>query len=169
MLPIEHKKEFDLIDIDEDHAKATAFNMLFVIWRRETRAAAYRRSVEIARRLSDSFPEGIGVLQTVEPDTSPPDAEARKAFIELFHVDGIRHFSVTHEGTGFKAASVRAIMSSVVSLARPRFEHVVLKSVTEAAQWHALEQRKLGRHEMGPMIERIVRSVQRLHDDQFPT
>src|SRR5580704_9610333 len=51
--------EFELLEIDEDHAKARAFNMLFMVWRRRTLADAYGRSVALARELVAKFPEGM--------------------------------------------------------------------------------------------------------------
>ncbi|MGA7119724.1 MAG: hypothetical protein WBY94_06480 [Polyangiaceae bacterium] len=159
---------FRLAELDEDHVKAIAFNMLFVVWRKRTLAAVYRRSMAIASELSAQFPEGVGVCQIVEVDTTPPDSDARRAFVEFMKVDTVRHFSVIHDGTGFKAASVRAIMSSVHMLGRPKFKMAVHSSVPAAAAWHAVEQVAIGRRETPELIERVVRGLRQLHRDRYP-
>jgi len=159
---------FRLVELDGDHAKAIAFNMLFVVWRKRTLAAVYRRSMAIAAELAVQFPEGVGVCQTVEVDTTPPDGDARRAFVEFMKVDTVKHFSVIHDGTGFKAASVRAIMSSVHMLGRPKFRLAVHSSVPAAAAWHAVEQVAIGRRETPEMIERVVRGLRQLHHDRYP-
>ena len=159
---------FRLVELDGDHAKAIAFNMLFVVWRKRTLGAVYRRSLAIASELAEHFPEGVGVCQTVEVDTTPPDSDARLAFVEFMKVDTVKHFSVIHDGTGFKAASVRAIMSSVHMLGRPKFRLTVQSSVPAAAAWHAAEQAAIGRRETAEIIEKIVRSLRQLHHDRYP-
>src|ERR1044071_1996620 len=75
----ESRRHFDLLDLDEDHAKGLAFNMLFMIWRRRTLATAYTRGMQIVRELGTKYPEGVGVLQVVAVDAIPPDSAARSA------------------------------------------------------------------------------------------
>lgn len=158
-----------IVELDADHVKATSFNMLFMIWRRRTLAGAYRRAAELVRELADSHPEGIGILQVVELEASPPDAETRNLFRDLLGLDGISHFSVTHEGAGFKAAAVRAIVLGAQSLARPQFPHSVHGSLGAAAAWHAAMQRSLGRHEPAATIHRIAQDLRNFHLDRFPS
>ncbi len=158
----------NVVDIDKDHVKATAFNMLFMIWRRETAAGAYRRGTQIARELASSFREGIGILHVVEVDAIPPDSEARKAMTELLQLDGLMHFSVTHEGTGFKAAAVRAIVSGNHALIRPKCAHTVHSSLVAAAAWHAGYQKTLGRSEGAGQIQRIAQDLRDLHVQRYP-
>ncbi len=159
---------FRLVDVDEDHAKAVAFNMLFLVWRRRTLGPAYRRGMTLVRDLSARFPEGVGVCQLVEVNASPPDSDTRRAFVEFMKIDGVKHFSVLHDGTGFKAASVRAVMSSVHMLARPKFKFAVHNSVLAAAAWHAAAQAELGRRETPEIIERVIRGLRELHRDRYP-
>jgi hypothetical protein len=159
---------FRLIEVDEDHAKAIAFNMLFVVWRRKTLGVAYRRGMTIVRDLAAQFPEGVGVCQLVEVDATPPDSDTRRAFVEFMKLETVKHFGVIHDGTGFKAASVRAVMSSVHMLARPKFKLAVHNSVAAGAGWHAVAQAELGRRETPEMIQRIISGLRQLHRDRYP-
>src|SRR5262245_770075 len=122
---------FKLIEMDADHAKATAFNMLFATWRFHTLPGAYRRGIRLVEEMASAFPEGIGVCQIVEVEAIPPGSETRRAFVEFLRLPAVKHFSVTHEGSGFKAASVRAIVAGVHALGRPTCEHSVHRTIAE--------------------------------------
>lgn len=128
-----------IIGVDEDHGKATSGNMLLVVWKKLTTAQACmgvtRDLAELARR----YPEGVGVLQVLETNATPPDAKAREKVLEFLRFcDGrVTHHSLVYGGSGFRAAAVRAIIASFYLAARPRFAHKVFASLAEALEWHA--------------------------------
>jgi hypothetical protein len=158
----------DIIVCDADHAKGVAFNMLFMVWRYHTTAAAYRQGIVTALNLMRRYPAGIGICQLIELEAVPPDSEARTALVHMMHLPGIRHFTATYEGSGFKAAAVRAVLSSVHTLGRPKFAHSVHSSLPEAARWHAAQQAALGRTESAALIERMAAEVRRRQRESFP-
>ena len=168
-MPAQAEISYRVVEHDHDHAKAIAFNMLFMVWRRRTLTTPYRRGMQLVRELYARFPEGVGVCQVVEVDAVPPDSEVRRAFIEFFKVDGLKHFSVTHDGVGFKAASVRAITSGVHALARPNCKHSVHSSVGDAAAWHEKYQAELGRREKAAEIAKWVWDLRDFHRQQYPS
>ena len=168
MILSDPRKQFEVLDLDEDHAKGVAFNMLFMIWRRRTLASAYTRGMQIVRELGALEPEGVGVFQVVEVDAIPPDAQARGAFIEFFHLTQIKHYSVTHEGSGFKDASIRAIAAAAHAMARPKCAHSVHSLVASAAEWHEGQQRLLGRKEPATQIAVIAQTLRNMHWEKFP-
>jgi hypothetical protein len=162
-------ERYDVVEIDEDHVKGTAFNLVFMVWRRRTLVAAYRAGIELVGRLSLKHPSGVGVMNVVETEAVPPDSDARKAFSEFWQQPALKHFSVTHEGTGFKAASVRAIVSGIHALARPNFETSVHSTVADAARWAAAQNRRLGRTDEWTAIEKVVQALRRLHVEKYPS
>jgi hypothetical protein len=166
--PQSMSQPFRFVESDADHAKALAFNMLFMVWRHRTMNSAYRRGIQLARELYAQFPEGVGVCQVVEVDATPPDSETRTAFVEFLKLEAVKHFSVIHDGVGFKAASVRGVIASVHMLARPKCKHSVHSSVASAARWCEDAQRRLGRHETAEKIEDTVRSLRELHGSRYP-
>lgn len=159
----------ELVEVDADHAKAIAFNMLFVVWRHRTLASAYHAGMRIAAELAKRYPEGIGILNIIELEALPPDAAARQAFVELLHLPQLRHFSVTHEGTGFKAASIRAVVASSHALARPKCAHSVHSNLADAVRWHVKKQQALQHDEPAERIERVARALRALHRHQYPS
>jgi hypothetical protein len=145
--------------MDVNHAKGRAFNMLFMLWRYETTLVAYRQAVDLAKQMAVAFPEGIGTSHLVEVDAVPPSAETRAVFVEYLRLPGLRHYSVTHEGTGFKAAGIRAIVVAQHTLSRTKCEHAVFSSIAGAAQWHEAEQRKLKRLESAEQIAECLHTL----------
>lgn len=160
--------ELEVVAIDEDHIKGTAFNIAFMVWRRRTLVAPYRAGIQLVAQLALKHPTGVGVMQIVETEATPPDSETRKAFADFLKQTAIRHFSVTHEGTGFKAASVRAIVSGVHALARPDFEHSVHSTVAEASRWAAAQNRRLGRNDEWQALERVMQTLRSIHVEKYP-
>lgn len=148
-----------LVEIDEDHAKSVLHNMLIIVWKKHTTAEAFSRVPNIVQQIAALHREGVGMLQVVETGAFPPDSAARAEFLRNVEVSGlvIRHFSIVHEGTGFKAASVRAIMSGLYLYARPKFPNEIFNSLRGAAEWHAKEQRGIGRLDSPETLEGAVR------------
>jgi hypothetical protein len=151
-----------VLEVDQDHIKGTAWNMLFMIWHKRTTGLAMDRARELLLEVSRAHPGGIGVLQVVEVGAVPPDSAARQA-IHRFLAAGeghVRHSSVIHEGAGFGAAGVRAVMAGIYMLGRPKFPHVVFASVAGAARWHAEHQAELELHTEAAHIEGVVRALE---------
>lgn len=161
-------KSYEIVLHDPDHVKGIAFNMVFMIWRRHTTAAAYQHGMKVVRQLASTHPTGVGVCHVVETDAIPPDAAARAVFVDFLRMREVQHFSVTHEGSGFKAATVRAIVAGVHAFARPTFPHSVHSRVGDAARWHASIQEKLGRKEPGAHIESIAQALRHFHRETYP-
>jgi hypothetical protein len=157
-----------LIDCDADHAKGSAFNMLFMVWRHRTDVRAYRRGIVCALELGRRYPEGIGICQLVDADAVAPDADARAAFVDLYRLGVVKHLSVTYEGTGFKAAAVRAVIAGAQALGRPKYPHSVHFTLAAAARWHAKHQAALGRPETAALIERSIQDLRRIQRETFP-
>jgi hypothetical protein len=158
----------NIIACDADHTKGVAFNMLFMVWCGHTTAAAYRQGIVAAQDLIRGHPDGIGICQLIEVEAARPDSEARAAFVHMMRLPGIRHFTVTYEGRGFKAAAVRAVISSAHALGRPKFAHAVHASLTDAARWHAKQQVMLGRPETATVIERMATELRRKQHERYP-
>jgi hypothetical protein len=163
------QKDFELVDLDDDHVKGLAFNMLFMVWRRRTLATAYTRGMQLIRELGAKHPEGVGVLQVVEVEAVPPDASARSAFVEFLDLRAIKHASLTYEGDGFKAASVRAIVGGALAVARARSVYSVHSTVSRAAEWHEAQQAQIGHMESAKRIESVAQALRRMHWEKFPS
>jgi hypothetical protein len=153
--------EVKILEIDAHHARGVAGNMLFLVWRYETQAAAYIRARATLAELGALHSRGVGVMQVIEPTAVPPDAAARAEFPKMLDLADqfVKHFSIVHEGTGFKAAAVRTITSGVYLLSRRKFPHEVFSSLDVAAQWHATTQATMGLRRDALAIAKVVRTM----------
>lgn len=161
--------ELEVVAIDEDHIKGTAFNIAFLVWRRRTQLAAYREVIPLVNQLALKHPTGVGVMQIVETDASPPDSDTRKALADFLKQTSIQHFSVTYEGTDFKGASVRGIVFGAQALARPSFAYSVHSTVADASRWAAAQNRKIGRSDEWQAIERVMQTLRHIHLEKYPS
>jgi hypothetical protein len=151
-----------ILGIDANHGKAVGGNMLLVAWKKLTTTQACVQLTadvgDLARRRSGGF----GILQVLEVDATPPDTEAREEVLKfLKFCDGhVKHHSIVYEGTGFRAATVRAIVSSFYLFARPSFPHKVFNSLSLAAAWHAQQERE--QRQSNVNAQSIIDNVQAL-------
>lgn len=158
----------NVIECDVDHAQGVAFNMLFVVWRRRTLERAFRRCIVSAIDLGHRYPEGVGVSHYLDADSLPPDADVRVAFTDMLRLPCIRHYSITYDATGFKAAAIRGVISGTLTIGRARFPHAVHVTIAASAAWHAEQQAALGRPETASHIERAAQELRRIQRERFP-
>ena len=152
--------------LDEHHIAVSAFNMVFVYWAKETQLPSFQRVCDTLTRLASLHPEGVGVCQVVGLQAVPPGSDARTEITKLMtaRVGGrLMHYSIVHEGSGFKAASVRAIVSASHMLARTQANLAVFSAASAAAAWHASQQQLLKRKESAAQISGIIRDLQEEH------
>lgn len=157
-----------LVHIDEDHVAGVTFNLVMLVWRYHTHLEAYRAAIRLAEQTAAQNPTGIGVMQVVERMAIPPDSATRTELGVMLRLPAIRHFCVTHEGSGFKAASVRAIVSAAHALSRPTFPHAVHDDVASAARWAAAHNKSIGAPSDAANIEQAVQALRRLHVERYP-
>ena len=139
-----------------------------MIWRRRTTLEAFTRGTLLARQLAQQLQSKLVVCQVIDVDAVPPDAETRLAFAEFLRLDCIAHSVVIHDGVGFKAASVRAIVNLQLLLAKPRFPHALYSTVKQAAAALAGAQGALGRTDTSAAIEARISQLRALHRERFP-
>lgn len=159
---------FNLVEVDADHGKAVYGNTVILLWRYHTREEAYRAAIRLIREVTHAHPAGVGVMQVVETQAIPPTDETRQAFKEAYALKGVHHFSVTYEGTGFKAASVRAIVWGAHMMARPNFAHAVHHSVGEAARWIEAQNKQIGYSDDWRQLDRIVDQLRCVQRERYP-
>jgi hypothetical protein len=111
--------------------------MLLVMWRGETRATTVNAMYPALQKLTRHFPKSVGMLTVIEENAPAPSAEARAAIARLFAsaADDVICSAVAFEGSGFRAAFVRGVVTSLTMLARQPFPHKVFPGVPQAAVW----------------------------------
>lgn len=119
-------------------ATAQVGNVCVVVWRAavtrerfETQRAAL---AEVARRR----PQGFGLLCVIEPTSTPPDDELRRASMAMIreHDRVLRCIACVVEGSGFANAIARSALAAIALLIGMRTAPFsVFSSVPAAARW----------------------------------
>lgn len=131
-------QELTLFEHDDQHGVGAWRNLLIVVWRKDTRAAAVDGVsavlTELTRRHRD-----VALLQVIEEGATAPDADARRALSAMLrqHGGAIRCSAIVYEGDGFRAATLRAVVTGIALLSRPAYPHVVFASTIAAINWTA--------------------------------
>jgi hypothetical protein len=120
-------ESWQLVVKDPDYALAHWRQVFLVLWRRETTLAGARHLDTACTAFARTQPGGIGLLTIVESGAPLPPAPARDA-IASFLASGsafIKCSAVVFEGSGFRAAAVRSVVTGLTLMARQAYPHKV--------------------------------------------
>jgi hypothetical protein len=129
-----------------DYTSARYQDLVLQLWHRDTTldgVAALRAAIgQVARESA----EGLRLLIVVEPGASMPPAESRAGIAAFMrdYAKNIRATSLAFEGTGFRAASVRAVVAGLNVLANHPFPYKVFATIGEALWWPPMASRGPG-------------------------
>lgn len=125
--------------LDRDHAIGTSVGLLLCVWRLQTTAEAISELAGIVSRLIAKSPDRIIMITVVEAGADMPDSTVRNALAALFQrvAPSVIASALVFEGTGFKAATVRALTTTLNMVTRQPFPHKVFATVSEASAWLA--------------------------------
>jgi hypothetical protein len=131
-------QELTLYGCDEEHGVGVWRNLLIAVWRKETRAGAVDSVSAVLAQLARTHRD-VALLQVIEEGALAPDADARRAISNMLKQHGgvIRCSAVVYEGDGFRAATLRAVVTGIALLSRPLYPHVVFASSISAINWTA--------------------------------
>jgi len=122
----------------QDYALACWNEIAAVVWRHETTVDAVRCLQSAVADLSQAHPKGIGMLTVVAERAPLPSSAARKALADLLSESSafIRCSAVIMEGSGFRAAAVRSVVTGLTMMSKHNFPHRIC-DVEGAAQLYA--------------------------------
>ena len=123
------------------------------------------------RKLAKRYPQGLGLVQVVEPTATAPSADTRKALADLLIAgkDSIKASTVIYETTGFKGAAMRSVVTTLNLLARPDFPHRVYSNTAEALEWQVELIPTVGQPWQALDINMAIDELRAALDQQFPS
>ncbi|HTV26083.1 MAG TPA: hypothetical protein VMG12_45620 [Polyangiaceae bacterium] len=123
---------------DGDHLIFVYERFLATIWQVETRPDAVQQLVRFAAELAARLrPSRYCLLTVVEQSAVLPTAAVRADLANMLR-DSTPHlirFATAIEGSGFRAAAVRGVATSIAILSRQEFPHRVFASTDAALPW----------------------------------
>lgn len=163
--------ELAFVKFDPHHVLGTWRNVVIAIWVDETSLAVVEEAEATVRRLSARYPEGIAVLQIFgeeHPSIEPPVRAALKELLRAGR-DVIREAPVVYEGQGFRAASIRAIVTGLLPQRSLGFPHRVYSSVEEAARAVAQPFEKREPTRFARELCEALAAIRDRHRSEFPS
>jgi hypothetical protein len=125
----------EIYAIDRNHCIGTLDRTLIQIWRGVAATDAMTEMNRIARRLIEADPFPATCLFIVEATAPPPESEPRKQLAK-FSSDAVSRMKfavVVAEGSGFRAAIVRAVGTTLTTLSPHRSHFKFVGDVPAAA------------------------------------
>lgn len=127
-----------VLSLVEGLATAEVGSCCVLLWRGAVTEARFQLQKEAMEHLTDAYPGEASILCVIEPASEPPNQELRHKASKLLTELGpkIRCVAFVVEGTGFRAAMIRGVLSSVELLKRDK-SHATryFGNVAHAATW----------------------------------
>lgn len=127
-----------------DHVALSWSNLACVVFKGTTTLGGVRAIQRVYDETWAKNPEGIYMMTIVEDRAPLPVVEVRDALATfLAGGAGKTIFSaVVQEGTGFRAAAVRGVVTGLAMVARMPYPHRVFGTPTEAARWFGTSEKQ---------------------------
>jgi hypothetical protein len=124
-------------DSTPDHLVLTWERCVGVVWKKETTIAAVAKVESVFKEQFARYESPLYLMTVIEEGASLPPSEAREAVaIFLRSCAGrMRMSAVVHEGSGFRAAAVRSVVTGLSMLVRLPYPHEIFATVEQAAKW----------------------------------
>lgn len=153
------KVDAAIASVTRDECIATWNGVLIQIWRRGTPLESARMARAAARRMAAEQAGAITSIVIVEPTAEMPDSMARAELsgMAIDQTTRMACVALVHEGTGFRVAMIRAVMTGLMLVAKQTFPHGVFAEVDQACAWMAANPR-LDADDMA-MLPRVVENL----------
>ena len=127
----------EMIEATKDHLISTWHNVLILVWKQETTTNGVNKLKATYASLSERFPKNVFLLTIVEQDAPMPASTVRVALADFLASCGGKMVlsGVVHEGSGFRAAAVRSVVTGLAMMANLPYPHKVFANVDDAARW----------------------------------
>ncbi|HKU38510.1 MAG TPA: hypothetical protein VJR89_10195 [Polyangiales bacterium] len=103
----------------------------------QTKAEDYPILEALVRDQAERHPGGLACLVIIPPTASPPPDDVRRAISDVLSrlAPKLRCLSWLVEGSGFRAAAVRATLAGLRMWSRPPYPTLVASDLGEALRW----------------------------------
>ena len=130
----------ELHEVTRDHVMITWRNVTIAVFKRETTLGGVRTMQRVYDEQAAKFPDGVFMVTIVEEGAPMPVVEVRDALAKFLAGGAGRSkmSAVIHEGVGFRAAAVRAVVTGLAMVAKTPYPHKVFGTLTDAARWFSL-------------------------------
>jgi hypothetical protein len=134
---LEDADGFRLLSVEDRLGIADVGTVCIVVWQGAVTPSRFKRQCDALHDVAERHPGRAALLCVVEPTTPPPEEAMRNASIELISGlgDKLSCVACVIEGTGFRAAATRNVLSGMSLRVKHPSELMFAASVAEAAPW----------------------------------
>lgn len=121
------RASWNIVERDHNYILASWQQIFAVVWRSDTTLDGARALQRECSKFATWHPRGIGLLTIVSEKAPMPASPVRQA-VASFLTQGssyIKCSAVLMEGTGFRAAAVRSVVTGLTMLAKQTYPHRV--------------------------------------------
>jgi hypothetical protein len=126
---------------DDAHCLVWCHNVQIILSREPPSLEFMRRIVHELHNLARTTSRDTGALLVIRSDCRPPSEEAREYIREGLARARMVAAAQVVTGTGFQGAAMRAALSMIQLITRPKYPMKVFADLTTASTWLALEVR----------------------------
>jgi len=125
----------------EGLATAEVSRTCILLWRGVVNESRFRLQREAIEQVASRHPGDAGILCIIEPASEPPPQSLREAASTLLNqfAPKLRCVAYVIEGTGFRAATIRGVLSGIELVRRSAYPARYFATVAEAAIWISVE------------------------------
>jgi molybdopterin converting factor small subunit len=140
----ESERELDgtrVLRVVEGLATGVVSRTCVLLWRGVVNEPRFQLQREAIELVANGSPGDAVILCVIEPTSEPPPQELREAATRLLNelAPKIRCVAFVIEGSGFRAAMIRGVLSSLELMRRSAYHVRYFASVAEATAWIAVE------------------------------
>jgi hypothetical protein len=123
--------------VNPDCLIATWHNVAIVVWRKATSSVGVAALQSAYDAHAQEHTEGVFLTTIVERQAETPPQRIRDELARFLKKGSGKTIlsAVVHEGSGFRGAFVRSIVTGVALLTKLPYPHKVFASITEASLW----------------------------------
>lgn len=154
----------EIVQVGDGVVVAQIGHVCVALWRKKPTKERFEIQRACLAAAVAKHPARTAFLCLVEPGTEPPDDDIRKASSTMVsgHGANLKAVAIVIEGTGFKAAISRTVLSGIVFLIRSPSPIKYFEAASSSAAWlsqfvpvgnlsHFVEQLELARKALGPV------------------
>jgi hypothetical protein len=127
----------EVIDVDDEHLVGSYSALLVLMWGARTLPEKLAGVIVQAREFAERWSR-IAVMVVIEPDSEIPGKEARKKLEEIAELLLGKTIATVYvfEGTGFRAAATRTLMTALMLVGPPSVkQYKVTRTIDEGLDW----------------------------------
>lgn len=121
------RESWNIVEKDDNHVLASWQQIFAVVWRQDTTLEGAQALNRECLAFATKHPRGIGLLTIVSAKAPMPTSPVRRVVADFLAQGStyIKCSAVLMEGTGFRAAAVRSVVTGLTVLAKQAYPHRV--------------------------------------------